>query len=412
MAIRATAAYSGGMPRESSRSRCVLVSCGRSLRRARWRSACASPTNAVADDPRAAALGQRLFFHTRFAPARAPLDAPGAPVGVACASCHNPARTGAELAGDPAVAAAPTLSRNPPTVLNAAYGTWFYWDGHADSLWGQAATAAEYDDEMGSTRLQLAHALFDHYRAPYETLFGAMPDLSDAARFPAAGKPGDASYDAMAASDRLAVDRLLANFGKAIEAYERRLVDASSPFDRYLGGEPSALSPGAVRGAKLFVGRASCDECHNGSGFNGGGYFGSIGVPDAPPYPPGRAAGLAAVLHSEFNTQGPFSDAPAASPLIGLTVRARDIGAFKTPTLRNLRQSAPYMHNGRFATLWDVLVFYRDAAGTDGFAGGRRAPAIQPLRLSDDDLADMVAFLQSLNGDPLPRALITAPALP
>src|SRR5205814_3621650 len=99
---------------------------------------------------------------------------------------------------------------------------------------------------------EVAHTIADSYREPYEKVFGPLPPLADSGRFPPSGRPGMASFNAMTPDDRVAANKVFANFGKAIEAYERQLIDHSSPFDRYLDGDATALSAGAIRGAKLF----------------------------------------------------------------------------------------------------------------------------------------------------------------
>jgi cytochrome c peroxidase len=186
-----------------------------------------------------------------------------------------------------------------------------------------------------------------------------------------------------------------------------------------MGGEGSALAPAAVRGARLFVGRASCNECHFGPNFTDG-RFHNTGVPQTgatvPAVDTGRLDGLSKVLTNEFNAAGAYSDAPdgarlqAAAAQAAADPSAAD-GAFKTPGLRGVARTAPYMHTGGFATLRDVVLFYRDGGGASGFSG-KKDVAMQPLLLSDQDVDDLVAFLESLSGDPLPAALVTAPVLP
>lgn len=307
--------------------------------------------------------------------------------------------------------------RNALTVLNVALYPWFFWDGRKDSLWSQALDPFESGVEHNISRLAIAHQVFAHYRAPYEEIFGPLPPLDDAARFPAAGRPGDPGWDAMAPDDQVAVDRVFANVGKAIAAYERLLVDTTSPFDRFLDGDVAAMSDAAIRGARLFVGRASCNECHSGP-LLADGRFHNHGIPQAgatvPRIDEGRAAVLTRVLVDTFNGKGAFSDDVAAGAVKLEDVSTEDrsaLGAFKTPTLRNLTDTGPYMHTGGFPTLWDAVEWYRRAAGTDGFVGERAAEA-EVLRLSDEDVNDIVAFLLALEGEGVALELITAPELP
>ena len=387
------------------------------------------PTNALADSPAAAALGQQFFFDTRFSGplaigsngsngATGPAGASGT---VGCISCHNPAQGGADVRSRPANTSLGSswTGRNAPSVYNAAYSPWQFWDGRRDSLWSQALGPVESAGEHNFSRLQVAHLIAQLYAGPYGAVFGALPDLSDTGRFPAAGKPGQASWDQMAPADQAVVDRIFSNFGKAIEAYERLLLDRDSPFDRYMTGETTALSATAVRGAKLFVGRASCNECHFGPTFSDG-HFHNTGVAQVgatvPLVDDGRLNGLPQVLAVEFNAAGLYSDAVDDSRLQAAAAAAAadpeaSRGAFKTPGLRGVARTAPYMHTGGFATLRDVIVFYRDGGGSSGFDGTKDI-SMQPLLLSDRDVDDLVAFLESLNGAPLPSALVTAPPLP
>ncbi len=382
-----------------------------------------SPTNQFADNAEAARLGQQLFFDRRFSgplletsdPALGGLGAAGTSGLVACVTCHDPARGGADTRplGPTSLAAAWT-GRNSPTVVNAAYSSWQFWDGRKDSLWSQALGPVEAAPEENGSRLAVARTLYEKYRQPYEAVFGPMPPMNDTARFPGgAGRPGMPAFDGMASDDKLAVNRVFVNFGKAIEAYERLLVDRSSPLDRYLAGQVDAMPAAAVRGAKLFVGKAACNECHSGS-MLADGRFHNHGVPQVgskvPTRDAGRHDGVTRLLSDEFNAASVYSD--AAHPLGELRALDDDLGAFKTPTLRNVTRTGPYMHTGAFASLWDVMVWYNDAAGTDGFVGKRAAASVVPLHLTSPELSDLVEFMHALDGDPLPDALVTAPTLP
>jgi cytochrome c peroxidase len=184
--------------------------------------------------------------------------------------------------------------RNTPTLLNAAFGHWFFWDGRADSLWSQALQPIENAKEFGSDRLSTVHfvATAPALRHTYEDVFGKLPPLDDLRRFPSHGSPAAApgarpttAWSAMTPADRQAVSRMYANLGKAIEAYVRKLVSGNSPFDHYVAalrrgdraGE-QAYPPAAKRGLKLFVGTARCDLCHVGPTFTDG-EFHNIGLP-------------------------------------------------------------------------------------------------------------------------------------
>jgi cytochrome c peroxidase len=239
-------------------------------------------TDGVADDPRAARLGQYLFFERRLSANRA----------VACATCHVPVKAFAD--GLRVGTGLAPGERNTPTLLNAAFGHWFFWDGRADSLWSQALQPIENAKEFGSDRLSTVHfvATAPALRHTYEDVFGKLPPLDDLRRFPSHGSPAAApgarpttAWSAMTPADRQAVSRMYANLGKAIEAYVRKLVSGNSPFDHYVAalrrgdraGE-QAYPPAAKRGLKLFVGTARCDLCHVGPTFTDG-EFHNIGLP-------------------------------------------------------------------------------------------------------------------------------------
>jgi cytochrome c peroxidase len=384
----------------------------------------ASPGNTYADNADAAKLGQQFFFDRRFSgkllessdEANGGLGPAGTSGRVACATCHEPGNGGADRRqlGGTSLASAWTV-RNSPTVLNATFSTWMFWDGRRDSLWSQALAPVENPAEHNFSRLEVVHVINDHYREPYERVFGTLPPMNDFARFPRVGKPGMSAWEGMTDDDRLAINRVFANFGKALEAYERLLVDRSSPFDRYMAGDPLAMSDAAIRGAKLFVGRAACNECHSGP-MLADNEFHNHGVPQIGTKvlmtDTGRQGGIDAVLAAEFNMASSYADSPRPEMLTSLRKDPETLGAFKTPSLRNVGKTGPYMHTGAFSSLWDVVLWYNDAAGTDGFVGTRSAASVVPLRLSMEDVGDVVEFMRALDGDKLPDELVSAPALP
>jgi cytochrome c peroxidase len=372
------------------------------------------PTDGVADNPRAAALGQKLFFDGG-------LSVNGA---ISCATCHQPARAftdGRALAKGLAVG-----TRNAPTLLGAAENHWFFWDGRADSLWSQVPYVIENPREFGSDRLHVAHSIAEDasLRRAYEQVFGPLPPLKDSARFPAHGRPEDdktapaaRAWNAMTAADRDAVDRVFANVGKAIEAYERKLTGGPSPFDLYVEGlktddrtKLAMLSPAAKRGLKLFVGAGHCDLCHSGPDFSDG-EFHNIGLPVLPWEEPdtGRAAGITELRADPFNGIGRFSDDPSAAKdkLAYLPSPETQLGAFKTPSLRNVALTAPYMHDGRFKTLRDVLEFYAQGeAASHGKLVGRREETLALIpHFTASQVSDLIAFLERLDSAPPSLAL-------
>lgn len=397
-----------------------------------------SPTNAHADDAAAAALGQQWFFDARFSGPIALEQSEGGlgPVGatgrVARASCHDPAAAGVDHRSPGGVSlGAGFTGRASPTEINAAYSPWLFWDGRKDSLWSQALGPIESPVEHNTSRLHVARVIHLHYKDKYEAVFGALPDLTDTARFPETtpvdsdndvdgmttrGRPGDEHWQSMSAADQQEINRVFASFGKALEAYERLLIDEGSAFDRFMGGDLEAMSSAAVRGAKLFVGGASCNECHSGavlSDFT----FRNIGTPQNGEHVPGedrgRADGIAQVRDDIFNGAGAFSDDPGEGfkKLEGIEEGDSTIGAFKVPTLRNVTRTAPYMHTDAVPDMAEVMRFYNDADSSSGFVGDVDE-AIAPLDLSPEELSDLTEFLKALDGDPLSEAIVTAPALP
>ena len=136
---------------------------------------------------------------------------------MACISCHSPELVFTNGKDTAAEGVGPG-NRNVPSMVLASHARWQLWDGRADSLWAQAVLPFEDATEFGSSRLFVAHAVFDRHRSEYEPIFGPLPPLDDAGRFPASGKPGDAAWETMLPADQEAVTRVLANVGKSIAA--------------------------------------------------------------------------------------------------------------------------------------------------------------------------------------------------
>ncbi len=369
----------------------------------------ADPTNRVADDPAAAALGQALFYADEIGPTF-----------VGCPVCHDPRRAFSGLVTYDGQGG--LRLRNPPSLMGSAHQRWFFWDGRADSAWAQARTPLEDPQEVAGDRLYLAHAIRDtpRLRARYEAVFGPLPDLDD---LPPRGRPGEdpalaAAWDGLPLETQQAIDRILADAGKALAAYQRRLISTDAPFDRFVtalrAGDAAAaeatLSPSARRGVALFIGPAGCVSCHNGPILSDGGFH-HIGLtPDpADGHPEGRAGAVAAVLGDRFNAAGPFSDdaqGPRAARLARLAPHPDDRFAFRTPTLREVARTAPYGHDGRFETLEAIVRYKLDP---DDPPDGRRSPLLVPRALDDGQIADLLAFLDALNGAPLDPALLGPP---
>ena len=375
-----------------------------------------SPTNRYADDPYAAHLGQYLFFE----PA---LSVSG---DVSCATCHDPAlgwsdglRLGEGL---------DTVERHTMSLYNVGHNRWSYWDGRCDSLWCQAIEPIEKERELGSNRVRLVHQLVadpDLNRAYRET-FGPLPDTTDwptDAR-PIPGEPEHPHHIAWVGLNPDAqtdANRVLANVGKAIAAFERRIVSRNSPFDRFaeaalVDGEfdNGHLSPAERRGLSLFLGEGQCHFCHAGPAFSNQ-EFANVGLAQRPwlePADRGRIDGIIQLWENPFRGDGPFSDAPEAGAvkIANLSTSGEQEGQFKVPPLRSIALSPPYMHGGHFDTLEAAVDHYGTVVEVPEL--GHREDMIQDLTLSSADVDDIVAFLESLTGEPEPAALTRQPDSP
>lgn len=355
-----------------------------------------SPSNAVADDPAAARLGHRLFFDER-------LSANGS---VSCATCHQPPRHFTDAL--PRSVGMGTTKRHAPSIVGAAWQEWMFWDGRRDSLWAQALTPLEDLGEHGTTRTELVRALARHHAADYEAVFGPLPDTSD---LPASAGPfGDAAeraaWEALDPAQRREINRAFANLGKAIAAYERRIRPGRTPFDRYAaavtageaGRLPELFDDAEARGLRLFL-DSNCTDCHDGP-LLGGHDFQNIGLPvgDGVRFDAGRSEGVLAALADPFNCLGEFSDADPdeCEELQFIKHEGPELlGAMKVPSLRNVAETAPYMHAGQLATLRDVLRHYDEAPEP---AMGHSD--LLPLELDERDFEDLEAFLRTLSAPP------------
>lgn len=262
-----------------------------------------------------------------------------------CATCHNPS-----LGWEDGVAGAfggqgKNLSRHSPTTLNMAWSDSFFWDGRAATLEEQIRGPVESPNEMNLPLNTAVERLqnVEGYRNRFERVF-----------------PGKG----------IQIDSIL----KAIATYERTLVSGTAPFDRWVEGDETALPDAAKRGFALFNGKAACSQCHTGWNLTDNAFH-DIGLSTTDN---GRMA---------------------------ITGNSSDQHAFKTPGLRNIRQRAPYMHNGSLVTLEQVIVHYIGG----GIPRESRSSQMQPVPLNSHEVSDLVAFLESLTGDDQPVSL---PILP
>ena len=367
------------------------------------------PSNRFADNPRAVRLGHRLFFDARLSSSRK----------VSCATCHLPDKAFTD--GLPLAKGVGTTDRKTMTVIGTAHSQFLFWDGRKDSLWAQALGPLESPVEHGGDRTMYAHLIARHYRAEYEALFGPLPDLSGPPE--RAGPVEDANARAawarLSDAERQAVTRVFANVGKAIAAYERKLMPGESRFDRFARalqeddrqGMKAALSRDEAAGLRLFIGRANCTDCHSGPLFTNNDFH-NTGIPAAAGLPrdAGRAAGVLKVRDDEFNCLSPYSDAKPGQcgHLRFLKTDGHELTrAFKVPTLRNISLTAPYMHAGQKRTLREVLEHYNQAPQLDEHDGHSE---LKPLNLSDGELGQLEAFLRTLDSPvSAPAELLRAP---
>jgi cytochrome c peroxidase len=389
----------------------------------------ADPSNAVAEDARARELGRRWFFDAGFSgPLRVDSDlgAAGEQGKVSCASCHSGPALDDRRSDPPTVSMGADLHiRNSPPLVNSAYYRWTNWGGRFSAQWELSPVVAESPVLLNSSRLFITHRIFDLYRAPYEAVFGPLPPEigTDRARFPAEGKPkpaptpgspapADGAWEGLSEADRDSVNRVFVNYGKALAAYVRCLVSTSSPFDRFVAGDEDAISEPAKRGAATFVGKAGCVACHSTPLFSDDGFH-NLGVPQLGPGVPasddGRFRDVPPLLSSGLSSSSVYSDDPSTARLAGLSQPMPESarGAFRTPTLRNVAITAPYMHAGQLSSLRAVVDFYDQGGGTPG--SGTLDPLIHPLGLSAAEKEELVLFLETLTLDPLPAELL-APA--
>ncbi len=266
---------------------------------------------------------------------------------ISCATCHNPSLGWSDAQPTAIGHGMGTLDRSTPTILNTAYQRFQFWDGRARSLEKQALGPIEAGGEMS----QSLDLLIPELQAipGYVTLF-------------------EAAYPGEGVSKK--------TIAKAISAFERTIVSSESAFDRWLKGVDGVMSDEAIKGFEIFKGKANCTACHDGFNFSDNGFH-NIGLKD-------------------MEDMGRY----AIKPIKVLK------GAFKTPTLRDIDLTSPYMHNGAYKTLDEVVDHY-DAGGFKN--AGTLSPNMKKLNLSKKERKAIVAFLKSLTGDPVP---FTVPVLP
>jgi len=263
---------------------------------------------------------------------------------ISCATCHIPDKGWSNNQRHATGIGGQVVPRNVPTVVNSVYSSHYFWDGRADTLEQVVPQPIEHPNEMGLPMDQAAQRLNDapEYRAQFQQVFG-----NDATR---------------------------ENLAEAIGAFLRTLLAGNSPFDRYRAGDLSALSPAARAGHDVFMFRANCQMCHRGPLLSDGGFHNlGVGTDERTP-DPGRATVTGDAMY--------------------------DTGAFRTPSWRDVSRTAPYMHDGRFETLEEVVDFYEHA----GIANPHRMQMLNILVLSDEEKHNLVTFLkEALASDDYPH---------
>jgi len=268
---------------------------------------------------------------------------------IACASCHDPEHGWADPRPVSEGVGGMKGGRNSPTVLNSSYNPVQFWDGREPDLEHQALGPLQNPVEMKMTMPMVVDRLksMPGYVEQFQSVFGTEPNDQGVA--------------------------------KAIAAFERTVLSTDSPYDKYLLGDRSAMSAAAIRGMDLFRGKAHCMSCHSGPNFTDG-RFHNLGI--------GYKGG-------EFADVGRYE----------VTKKRRDIGAFKTPTLRSIALTAPYLHDGSEQTLEAVINLYNRG----GITNPNLDRMMVPLNLTRREEADLVAFMKALTGAPLG---ISEPSLP
>jgi cytochrome c peroxidase len=329
-------------------------------------------SNRVSGKPEAIAFGQQLFFEPR-------LSGSG---GVLCATCHVPFRDFQDAR--PRAFGLEEVDRNTQSLVNARFWRWFGWDGGGDSLWAQSIRPLLDPREMKASAGHVAQVVKDFYKSSYETAFGRSIPSGD--------------------------EELLADVGKALAAFQETLVSGRTSFDDFRDAlernDAAAMAkypPAAQRGLKIFAGKGNCGVCHFGPLFsngefadNGVPFFAAKGRVDS-----GRHGGIRKLQENAYNLLGRFNDDPSRANAVStkhVAQQHRNFGEFRVPSLREVARTAPYMHNGTLATLSDVVRFYSELNEERLHADGEKI--LRPLKLSEQESEDLVAFLQSLTQKP------------
>ncbi len=300
--------------------------------------------------------------------------------GMPCSACHLPEAGWAVQDRISFGYPGTTHWRNSQTIVNSAYYSKLFWAGSSKSLESQARSAARGgvagngEDDMMEARL----AFVPEYRQRFAEIFGDdWPNVRHAYM--------------------------------AIAAFERTIVQTDTPFDNYMRGDDDALNEQQKRGLELFAGKANCIACHTGPLLSDEQYH-NLGVPAYSGWTEDELAQITFrfELYAKGSTQDLYRKTKDDPGLYFRSKDKRHSGKFRTPSLRYTKYTFPYMHNGMLETLRDVVEFYNDGGGANEFAE-TKSPLMQPLELTETEIDDLVAFLESLSGEEI---LIDEPDLP
>ncbi len=370
-----------------------------------------SPTNdssnRISGNSQAIAWGKQLFFDLR-------LSGDGQ---LSCASCHDPKMGWAKHEAITTMRKAYPAKRHVPSLWGVRYNRWYFWDGRADSLWSQALMPLEDPAEMANSRLQIARLMIHDIslRTSYQALFGNIPDVLLQARLPLRGRPMEnnqhtdhQAWRGLSEPVKQAINHLFVNIGKVIASFEETLVATGSPFDRFADqllthnvNMTMALSPSAARGLKLFIGKAGCVNCHFSANFSDGEFHQPFLQPLSLTGDLGRYNGITLLLKNAFNSHSIYSDTHKKTARHKLDYVYKNVqfrGQFKTPSLRNVEQTYPYMHTGEFNTLAEVIAYYNTISERVG-TNKHQEVLLKSLNLAASEQSDMIEFLKALTDE-------------
>ena len=350
----------------------------------------------------AIAFGQKLFFSHSLSPNA-----------IACSTCHTPNIGFAD--GLQQSFGADVTNRHSPTLFDVAHQTWFRWDGGCDSLWCQAVGPLEASNEMNGSRTFVVSALYGDasLKEDYERIFGTLPDIAGvdlSAKPTSESSPENDLWMALEESQQEDITATMVNVTKSIAAFEATIQSGPTPFDDFVDTfmddtilEEDALAmltPEEEIGLRLFIGEGRCHLCHNGPTLSNDSFH-NIGLGPREWLADtdiGRYDGITMLQTSEFNSSGFWSDAPnglRTQRVVRLVQSTEQLGQYKTPTLRNLFQTAPYMHGGHFDTLDEVLEHYSKLE--ESTLQGHSDETLKPLNWTSKEKEAVIAFLRLLD---------------